>query len=282
MKKYRRVYIEITTKCNLKCSFCPDSLINRKDMDYDFFDNITGQLLGTTPVIYYHVLGEPLIHKDIGRFLKCSSDKGFKSAITTNGLLLKEKKDIFKDIKLSRLNISLQAYGDINNKLSFEKMKEVIDTAEEISKENGTIVFFRLWDIEQEKDKEILNYLKDKYDKEIDFDSANKPDGFIVADRIRVSLDSRFIWPLNAEKGNERGFCQGLRTHFAILSDGTVVPCCLDAKGEIALGNLHNQSLSEILNNEKTNSIYEGFTAKKAVTSLCKKCEYKNRFNSSL
>ncbi|WP_427927148.1 SPASM domain-containing protein, partial [Acinetobacter baumannii] len=42
-------------------------------------------------------------------------------------------------------------------------------------------------------------------------------------------MQSPFEWPeLNGSYYNERGFCQGIRTHIAILSDGTVVPCCLD------------------------------------------------------
>jgi len=56
------------------------------------------------------------------------------------------------------------------------------------------------------------------------------------------------------------------------------VPCCLDAKGIINLGNIFIKNFDEIINSERANSIYKGFSKNKAVEILCKKCRYKERF----
>lgn len=66
-----------------------------------------------------------------------------------------------------------------------------------------------------------------------------------------------------------------MRTHTAILVDGTVVPCCLDGEGSINLGNIFNDSFNNIINSNRSKAIYSGFSEKTAVEKLCKKCQFK-------
>ena len=73
-------------------------------------------------------------------------------------------------------------------------------------------------------------------------------------------------------------FCHGMGDHFGILSDGTVIPCCLDADGVISLGNVYETPLSEIISSERAVKIREGFRCKRAVEELCKRCPYARRF----
>ena len=57
-----------------------------------------------------------------------------------------------------------------------------------------------------------------------------------------------------------------------------MVPCCLDHEGDIALGNLFEADLGEILETPRAKAIYEGFTKGKAAEELCRKCGYARRF----
>ena len=50
---------------------------------------------------------------------------------------------------------------------------------------------------------------------------------------------------LSAGEREGDAFCYGLRDQFGVLCDGTVVPCCLDHEGDLALGNLFTQPLEE-------------------------------------
>ena len=63
-----------------------------------------------------------------------------------------------------------------------------------------------------------------------------------------------------------------------MLVDGTVVPCCLDHNGDLPLGNLLNQELEEIMSTDKARGIYKGFSRKKAVEPLCRRCGYARKF----
>ena len=76
----------------------------------------------------------------------------------------------------------------------------------------------------------------------------------------------------------EKFFCYGLKDHFGILSDGRVVPCCLDADGEITLGNIFKDKIEDILASERARSIVEGFKTRHAPESLCQRCGYARRF----
>ena len=83
---------------------------------------------------------------------------------------------------------------------------------------------------------------------------------------------------MTAAEGDSRVFCYGLRDQLGVLCDGTVVPCCLDHDGDLALGNLLTQDMEEILNSPRAKAIYEGFSNREATEELCRKCGYARRF----
>ena len=94
-----------------------------------------------------------------------------------------------------------------------------------------------------------------------------------------LSWDEQFEWPsLENPYYSECGRCRGMRDQIAILVDGTVVPCCLDADGIIPLGNLYTQSFDEILAGERATLITEGFRNQKITEELCRHCTYRKRF----
>jgi radical SAM protein with 4Fe4S-binding SPASM domain len=71
-----------------------------------------------------------------------------------------------------------------------------------------------------------------------------------------------------------------LRDQIGILVDGTVVPCCLDAEGNLALGNLFTSDLDDVLASPRAKVIYDGFTHRRAAESLCRRCGYARRFSN--
>ena len=59
------------------------------------------------------------------------------------------------------------------------------------------------------------------------------------------------------------GTCRGTRDMIGILSNGDVIPCCLDAYAQAKLGNIFLEDLDDILQNEKTLMIRKGFLENK-------------------
>ena len=126
----------------------------------------------------------------------------------------------------------------------------------------------------------ILNILA----KAFDFQGRLSPELYTqndarLAEKIFLSFDREFQWPsLDAPDLGAQGSCFGLKSHLAILWDGTVVPCCLDGDGILALGNIFTQSFEEILHSPKSCRIAEGFQKHTAVEALCRRCGYRTRF----
>ena len=81
---YKKVYVEITNNCNLKCDFCIKNSRENKFMSLVDFNIILEKLETYTNYLYFHVLGEPLLHPKINEFINIASNK-FNINITTNG-----------------------------------------------------------------------------------------------------------------------------------------------------------------------------------------------------
>src|SRR5690625_212245 len=142
-----------------------------------------------------------------------------------------------------------------------------------LSKDNKT-------NLEKQRNRELLAMIEEAFHLDYQIEErVERGGGIKVAERVYVNQDHLFEWPsLDAEEDDGRGFCYGLRTQVAILSNGTVVPCCLDGEGVINLGNIHEQSFSDIIESERARNIVDGFSRREAVEELCRKCGFRQRF----
>ena len=100
-----------------------------------------------------------------------------------------------------------------------------------------------------------------------------------LAERVFLEPGEKFDWPGQDSGGPEAQFCYGLRQQIAVLCDGTVVPCCLDGEGRLALGNLLAQELDGILDSPRARAIREGFDRRQPSEALCRRCGFARRFN---
>ncbi|EPR14337.1 radical SAM/SPASM domain-containing protein [Ruminiclostridium papyrosolvens] len=288
MKKFKKVYIEITNVCNLKCSFCPVSGRLPGFMDIKGFTHIIREVKPFCDYVYLHLMGEPLLNPNLESFLKICYDSLIKVNITTNGTLLNRCDELLLNSKaLRKVSISLHSFeanegnelldSYINNTVSF--IKKAV--------EKGIICELRLWNMDNgpikgtnDMNDEIIRKLEESFQPDFDLWLAvkNKPN-VKLEDRLFISGSEIFEWPdISRDIIDEKVFCYGLRDQFGILVDGTVVPCCLDSEGNIPLGNIFKEPLSDILNSERALRIYDGFSGRKAVEELCKKCGYAMRY----
>ncbi len=279
---YSRVYVEITNTCNMHCSFCHGTSRQSKSMTLGEFARITGNLKGITEYLYLHVLGEPLTHPMLPTFIEYATKSGFKVAITTNGTLLDKLGDALILCKTYKVNISLHSFEKISAPENHKAyINSCLEFAEKAS-QSGVLCVLRLWNREenQSEDQKNLNditlqLIKEHFGNEWAFGTR----GARIRDKLHLEYGDRFEWPdSNKEVLGDRVFCHGLSDHFGILSDGTVIPCCLDADGAIALGNIFESDIRSILSSERALAIKQGFSEKKATEDLCKRCPYARRF----
>ena len=273
---YNKVYVEIGNICNMNCSFCHGHNRPSRQMTSEEFAVILDKLTEQTKYIYYHLMGEPLLHPDLCLFLKMAGEKGYKSIITTNGTLLSDRQNELLSAGLHKVNISVHSFENGKDEEYIDYLKSLAEFAK-MASNGGTIVVFRFWNngFDNGKNEFALNVLK----QNISGEWVQNTRGFKVKDKIFVELSERFEWPdTNAEIKGEKFYCYGLKDQFGILADGTVVPCCLDSEGTIALGNIFEDDITEILNSKKATDLANGFKCGKATEELCKRCGYAQRF----
>ena len=279
MKRFRKVYLEISNICNLHCSFCPGTKRNSHAMGEAEFTAILQKLQPFTDYLYFHLMGEPLCHPKLPLFLDIAGKMGFKVIITTNGSLLSRHSQLLLDAPaLHKVNISLHAFEANDLSVPFDKYLEDCFQFASLAK-GKKIVSLRLWNqggADQMNDQ-IIQKLKSFFPDPW----VTERHGIRIADKVYLEHGDKFDWPdLSVETHNEQVFCYGLRDQIGILCDGTVVPCCLDHEGDIALGNINQEDLESIITSERALNIYNGFTNRKACEPLCQRCGYaKSKFS---
>ena len=275
---YAKVYVEITNKCNMACSFCHGHSRKKRQLTAEEFARILEQLTGKTEYIYYHLMGEPLLHPELPRFLQMAADKGFRSVITTNGTLLSQRAEDLLRAKLHKVNISLHSFEQGSEADHLRYVGELAAFAQRAAAQ-GTISVFRLWNRGHDDGKNDIAY--DFLRKTIPGEWVKNTHGIRIRDKIHIEWGERFAWPdLGAEIQGEKFSCYGLRDHFGILADGTVVPCCLDSDGVIALGNIFEEDIGGILRSPRAENMVEAFSRGRACEALCQRCGYAQRFVS--
>ena len=201
---------------------------------------------------------------------------GFKSIITTNGTLLPKRGDEIIAVRPHKVSISLHAFEANPPGMSFENyVNGCLDFAKKAA-EKDIFVILRLWNLDgraegalNEKNAQILKLMEEHFPQPW----MTIRTGAKLKSHVFLEWGEKFDWPdLNGKIQQEEGFCYGLRNQIAVLCDGTVVPCCLDRNGDLALGNLFTDSLESIMQTPRAQAIYEGFSARKCTEELCRRC----------
>ena len=275
-----RIYLEITNICNLDCSFCHKTARTKRMMSAEEFDSLLEKIEGKSRYLFFHLMGEPTLHPLLPRFVDAARQKGFLPAITTNGSLLKQTGELLLAALPYKISISLHA-PEANAAFSApDYLQTCISFAKEAAAK-GCIIALRLWNLGSDADNsKILDALHTSFPGE--WRDLRGGSSQRLSTRIFLEWGERFAWPDPALPESDPDadlFCYGLRDQIGILVDGTVVPCCLDADANLALGNLFSSDLEQILASPRAKSIYDGFTRRRAVESLCRKCGYAKRFS---
>ena len=274
---FRKAYLEITNVCNLHCSFCLGHEREAAFLSPERFRILAEKIRPYTEYLYLHVMGEPLLHPQLREILEICAELSFKVILTTNGMLLADKQEVlFDSPALYKVNVSLHSFeandgNDLETYLG--KCCAFVDEASE----KGILCVLRLWNenaaalpAKNTANGRIFSYLREHLQGEWEPNSK----GLRIRHRLHLEWDEIFVWPDLCAPIYPDHYCFALRDHFAVLCDGTVIPCCLDRNGRMALGNLFTEGLDEILDSERARSISDFLSCGKPNEELCKRCGY--------
>ena len=169
---------------------------------------------------------------------------------------------------------SLHCEHNLNN---YEE--EIFHSVEKLPK--NMVVIYRLWTLKNskldEKSTKTVEKLKEYYHLSTEtVEKLKTAKNIKISSTIYVDKDNEFAWPKITEE-KTTGYCHALKTQIAILVDGTVVPCCLDSDGVIALGNIYKDTFEEIQKSARYQKLKQSFQDRKPCEKLCQSCTFKNR-----
>lgn len=261
-------------------------------MSEEEFDLLTDRVRGKVCFLYFHLMGEPLLHPLLPQFVTMAREKGFKTVLTSNGTLL-HRAMVLLDTLPYKIQLSLHSHeSNARGELS-EYMDQVMRFSTQAAGK-GTCMVLRLWNQGgMDRENEEVMRLIEKY---VPKPWKKRPDGFRLCDNLYLEFDRKFEWPggggkaasddsdgkqeesddkleASPSKSKQEYFCKALIKQIGVLSDGSLVPCCLDHDGDVILGNLFHQSLEEILASPRAQALVEGFRHHAATEPLCQSCE---------
>ena len=273
----KKAYLEITNACNLRCSFCHGTRREIKYLSVQEFTHAAAKLRKVTEYLYFHLMGEPLLHPHLAEFFRIAAQLGFKVILTTNGTLLPQKAGLLLSANaLHKVSISLHCYEANHIGIPLEAYLQGCFGFCAAAAKQGVIAVMRLWNIggADALNETILQAMHAAFPGEW----APTRSGYRLADKVFLEWGERFEWPdPEADCVGSSHTCYGLRDQIGILSDGTIVPCCLDAEGNIPLGNLFTDELDDVLASPRAVALKQSFERRNITEPLCLRCGYAGR-----
>ncbi|MFV0481877.1 MAG: radical SAM/SPASM domain-containing protein [Campylobacteraceae bacterium] len=281
---FYKVYIEITNVCGLNCSFCPTKSAKPFFMDLTLFENILKEIEKKTDKIALHVMGDPLLNKNLRAYLDLAKTYNLKVELVTSGFYMKKhSNEVLFHEAISQLNISLNSFNKNSTKLTLDEYLAPIFSLLLHKKEHQTKLFInlRLWnlhinDSSDDFNEKIFKKIEDFFGVTLKKSEIKSKGNIRVFERVLVHFEEYFNWPSLQNPIYPNSACLGANKQLAFLVDGSVVPCCLDYEAKAKLGNIKEDNLQKIL--ENSSKIVQGLKIGIPTEELCKRCSYRLRF----
>lgn len=293
-KRFSKVNIEISNICNLQCSFCPEVVRAKGLMEPALFEKIVAEIGPLTDQVCLHLMGDPLVHPKLDAFVEICARLGVPIFLVTNGVLLRERQaELLLRPIVRQVNFSLHSFPDnFPERDPAPYLEKIFAFTERAFRERPDLyVNFRLWNLDEpdgdpkgtaSRNRRILELVNARFGADASptaLDVRRRKSYRVRDRRLYLHFDTEFVWPsLDLPVLGEAGTCHGLSTHFGVLVDGTVVPCCLDKEGAIPLGNARDGAIRDILESPRARKILRGFRERKLTEDLCRRCDYIERF----
>ncbi|KEY39819.1 radical SAM protein [Helicobacter pylori] len=278
-KPFKKIYIELSDICGLQCSFCPNPKNIRGVMPLELFEKVCKEVAPLTPIITFHVLGDPCKLKNLNHYLNAAKRFSLKVDLVTSGAYLCDFETLLQDA-IYQISISLDAGLDNHNKLNQHRyIQKILEFCHYKCEKNSEVFLnLRIQDSTLEKHQNLIKPFLESFEC-VSLETLKSQGRTRLFKKSFLNIQKTFKWPnLNAPNPlNQKSkipYCYGLIKQVAILSNGVVVPCCMDTQANINLGDLNHMPLKDILNSQKAIAIKTHFLKGEALEFLCKNCSY--------
>jgi MoaA/NifB/PqqE/SkfB family radical SAM enzyme len=292
-KTGKHVFIELSSACNLNCTFCAYSWSDRRGtfLSLELLAKILADLGDLRPVDYvmFSALGEPTLHPDFGEACRMVKKAGYRLVVTTNGTRLNEG---VRDLPIDELYVSFNTPTPESYALKrgkgppFDVYVENLASFIQSVPLYDTYLYFLTQNLRDYPDAagfaipESLEFARQLEDllrrirpgvripvpvpRQIELYS----NVFVLLKPLTLWVNENLPPHLVLEEATQiRGSsCSYYKHHLNIIASGEVTICCGDADAALSLGNVKNESLRRIYSRKRPD-------AELAENPLCRKCK---------
>jgi radical SAM protein with 4Fe4S-binding SPASM domain len=277
-----RLWIEVTSHCNLRCPLCPNRDLppeKKGFLDFDLFKEAVDQSAGRVHDLYLFHRGEPLLHPRLAEMIAYAEHRGIPSRIHTNATLLTASlAGKLLDSGLRWLSFSFDGY----DATTYERNRPPARFTDTLSRIERFLILkkgrklHRMTTVLQimglpagTKDprlSELTRRLKSLGLDRVVYRRPHNWGGLISPSSTSFRTPPRL------------GCCTFPWYALVIYWDGTVGPCPQDFQGEMILGKVGEQNLTEIWNGPAMKQLRQ-LLARKAYQGLkvCAVCDRPRR-----
>lgn len=282
--------IEPTNFCNLKCPECPSGLgeLTRPLglLSLDKFKEVIDQIENECFYIQLFFQGEPYINKQLPQMIEYAQSKKMYVSISTNGILVNEKKidDIMKaapdKLIFSIDGLDEETYQNYRVGGTFEKADKGLRLLTSKKKELGMKKPFVEFQFIVMKQNEHQMEAVVNYGNEVGVDK-------VVFKTMQVSSyeNALHFLPKNEKyrryilkdnkveiRGKLQNHCFALWRTSVITWDGRVVPCCFDKDADYDMGLLNGRTFDEIWRSKKYTKFRQAVLNNRRGIGMCTNC----------
>lgn len=281
--------IEASSACNMKCVMCPrtDMLLDGtfwkvENFNYEQYKKLIDETTkhGKLKSIKFQYLGEPLVNKKLIEMIKYAKSRGVVDVMfNTNAALLTEKKSIevinsgvdkvffsFDSPYREKYN-KIRVGGDydqvLNNIKNFMKIRNDLNKSKPLTRVQ--MVLMKDNKKEWEEFKKLFEPIVDTvaFGWWMDYNLNNKKEDFLIED--------------GTTKPKGVFCCPQIWQRMFVHPDGVVTPCCFDAKRDLKMGNINDNTVQEIWNGKKYTELRKLHKSGKFFENdICRNCALAN------
>ncbi len=285
------ISIEPTTSCNLRCPECPSGLrsFTRPTgmLKLDLFEKLISELAPTLSYLIFYFQGEPYLHPQLLGMIKYASDKNIYTATSTNAHYLTDhaaKETV--ESGLDRLIISIDGINQetyesyrVGGKLAkvIEGTQNIIKWKRELKSKTPHVIFQFLVVRPNESQIDDVQNLADELGvDEVALKTAQIYDYKNGSELI--PLNDKYARYKQVKDGSYQiknslfNHCWKMWHSCVVTWDGKVVPCCFDKDAHFVLGDLNEQTFSQIWHEKKYDNFRKSLLKSREEIEICKNC----------
>lgn len=285
-RRLTALMIELTNTCNAKCPLCPTgagSLGRDKGfISKKLFHKIMNEVRDLNHKLHLTSFnyGEPFLHPQWFDLYDMIPNNVFHKT-STNGFVFYRQDEIDMLAK-SRLNECVVSIDGSTNELN-----SVYRVGVDLDKiHQGLNYFFKKYGKQANRPKikiqtilfpynrNDLNNIKSKFTNLYDEIYFKLPNFNMTTFKETQDINMQTKQSVTEHIPN---CCSIFAKSFVINWNGECNPCCHDYRGEVIIGDVNNQTITEVFNSKKSNDFYENIILNRHKNDICRVCPVDRR-----